>query len=383
MNNPKLKLVRIVTVPESFGLIKGQMHYFSNSYKVIGVSSYGDCLNKVKREEGVKVLTVKLTRKITPVTDIFALFSLVVIFFKESPYIVHSHTPKAGLLAMLAARICNVPNRLHTVAGMPLQEASGFKRKLLNAVEKLTYKSSTWVLPNSNGLKKFILEEGFTVKDKIKVIGNGSSNGIDCDFFSPSQVSDLEVAKVRSRYNIKDSDFVFISIGRVVRDKGIVELIQSFKKLSHEKNNVKLIILGYFEEDLDPLPKQIQEEIERNENIFHLGWVDDIRVYLKLSNILVFPSYREGFPNVVLQACAMQIPCIVSNINGCNEIIKNDINGWVVPVKDSDKLFERMNFSLANKYMLDSMGEQARSFVVKTFSRHFLVNELERFYSSL
>src|SRR5690606_7989041 len=188
----KTKLIRITTVPQSLrGLLKGQLNYMStNGFEVIGVSSPGEALHDVERNEGVKTVGIEMTRSITPIQDLKALVQLIKLFRKEKPQIVHTHTPKAGLLGMLAAKITGVPHRLHTVAGMPLTVATGAKRQLLNQVEKLTYACATKVYPNSYGLEKFILEENFTSPQKLKVIGKGSSNGIDTTHFAPDSVSD-------------------------------------------------------------------------------------------------------------------------------------------------------------------------------------------------
>src|SRR5690606_18602345 len=169
----KPKLIRITTVPQSLrGLLKGQLKFMSeNGFDVIGVSSPGEALNDVEKNEGVKTVGIEMTRTISPLKDLQALFRLIHLFRKEKPQIVHTHTPKAGLLGMMAAKIAGVPHRLHTVAGMPLTVATGTKRHLLKQMEKLTYACATKVYPNSLGLKKIILEEKFTFPKKLKVIG--------------------------------------------------------------------------------------------------------------------------------------------------------------------------------------------------------------------
>src|SRR5690606_29772305 len=195
----KTKLIRITTVPQSLrGLLKGQLNYMStNGFEVIGVSSPGEALHDVERNEGVKTVGIEMTRSITPIQDLKALVQLIQLFRKEKPHIVHTHTPKAGLLGMMAAKIAGVPHRLHTVAGMPLTVATGSKRQLLNQMEKLTYACATKVYPNSFGLEKIILDEKFTSPSKLKVIGNGSSNGIDTSIFDPALVKDEVKSNLR------------------------------------------------------------------------------------------------------------------------------------------------------------------------------------------
>ena len=173
------KLVRITTVPLSMNvLLKNQLRYMSEYYEVKAVSSPGKLLDEVSKREGVETVPVLMTRAITPIGDLKALWKLYRFMKKEQPLIVHTHTPKAGLLGMLAAKLARVPIRLHTVAGMPLMESTGTKRKILELTEKLTYNCATRVYPNSKNLSEFIIKEKFCKTSKLKVLGNGSSNGI-------------------------------------------------------------------------------------------------------------------------------------------------------------------------------------------------------------
>lgn len=231
--SPHRTLIRITTVPISLRkLIKGQMRFMSSHYEVIAVSAGGNLLDEVAIEESVRVKAVEMTREITLVKDLAALWKMYRLFRSEKPVIVHSHTPKAGIVGMLAAWLARVPIRLHTVAGLPLMEAAGSKRKLLNSVERLTYACATRVYPNSLGLKKFILENGFTQESKLKVIANGSSNGIDTALFNPALFPTTQKEELRASLNIHPDDFVFIFIGRLVKDKGINELVAAFKRVT-------------------------------------------------------------------------------------------------------------------------------------------------------
>lgn len=337
------KLIRITTVPISLKvLLKGQMRFMNNYFKVMGVSSGGQDLNAVKDEEGIMVVSIEMSRKITPVKDIRSLWEFYKLCKKEKPQIVHSHTPKAGIVGMLGARFAGVPLRLHTVAGLPLMETNGMKRKILDFVEKLTYTSATNVYPNSKGLYDFILQNKYTSKKKLKVIGQGSSNGIDTGFFSKEKISEEEQAKLKLSLDLQLNDFVFIFVGRLVGDKGINELIQAFKNIQNPSSKTKLLLVGPLESELDPLQTDTLKEIETNPAILSVGFQNDVRPYFAISDALVFPSYREGFPNVVMQAGAMGLPSIVSNINGCNEIIIEGKNGTIVPVKDAVSLQHAM-----------------------------------------
>lgn len=380
-----MKLIRITTVPQSLrGLLRGQLKFMSqNGYQVLGVSSPGDALKDVAVNEGVNTVAIEMTRTISPLKDVKALLQLIQLFRREKPQIVHTHTPKAGLLGMMAAKIAGVPYRLHTVAGMPLTVATGTKRQLLNQMEKLTYTCATKVYPNSYGLEKIILEEKFTNPTKLKVIGKGSSNGIDTSQFNPALVSEETKKEIRKDLSIKNDDFVFLFVGRVVRDKGINELVQAFTNLYSKNSNTHLILVGSFERHLDPLKPETENLINNHSNIHAVGYKTNVIDYFAMANTLTFPSYREGFPNVVMQAAAMQLNCIVSDINGCNEIIKNGENGWIVPVKNSTKLEEQMQWCLYNQKRSEEMGLKSREIMVSDYERSYMWNEILKEYQSL
>jgi glycosyltransferase involved in cell wall biosynthesis len=378
------KLIRITTVPISLDkLIEGQLAFMKRNYEVIGISSGGGLLASVGKREGIRVIPIEMTRKITPLKDVKAVWELYKFFKKEKPFIIHSHTPKAGIVAMLAAKFAGVPNRLHTVAGMPLMEAKGVKRKILNAVERLTYACATKVYPNSFGLKEIILANKFTKARKLKVIANGSSNGIDTSYFNPKLFSKKENEILKTNLGIKKTDFVFIFVGRLVADKGINELIEAFDKISLVEENIKLLLVGAFEDELDPLQKKTKLLINNNDKIILVGYQNDVRPYFAIANSLVFPSYREGFPNVVMQAGAMKLPSIVSDINGCNEIIIEGENGWIIPVKNEKALLNAMKncFRLSNEFI--KMKLNARKMIVDRYEQGVVWKAILTEYKSL
>ncbi|WP_282123445.1 glycosyltransferase family 4 protein [Algibacter mikhailovii] len=382
----KKKIIRITTIPGSMGgLLKNQLKFMSKYYDVIGVSSKGedDRLKQVGIEQGIRVSNVEMTRTISPFKDLKSLYALYKILKVEKPYIVHTHTPKAGTIGMIASRLANVPHRLHTIAGLPLVEATGFKRFILNNVEKLTYSCATKIYPNSFGLKQIILNEKFTDKSKLKVIGNGSSNGIDTSHFDPRIYNDEFKKKLKQELNIADNDFVFIFVGRLVGDKGLNELIEAFDKLNNSYNNTKLILVGGAEKELDPLLNETITKIEANNDIIETGWVSDVRPYLAISDVLTFPSYREGFPNVVMQASAMELACIVSDINGCNEIIQHGSTGYIIPKKDAETLFKTLVSVLSNKELIINMGLKSRENIIKNYEQKVVWEAILNEYNQL
>lgn len=359
------------------------MQYMSQYYSITAISSDEPILERVGKQQGVAVFNVEMTRKITPLQDLKAVWQLYHYFRREKPFIVHTHTPKAGTVGMLAAKLAGVPNRLHTIAGLPLLEATGSKRKLLNLVEKVTCYCATMIYPNSHGLKEIIIREQFCKPDKLKVIGNGSSNGINTNHFNPDHFSENDKLILRSNLGITPEDFVLVFVGRLVGDKGINELVAAFQKLNTIGLPVKLLLVGPQEDDLDPLQSGTLHQINTNHNIIALGFQSDVRPYFAISDVLVFPSYREGFPNVVMQAGAMGLPSIVTDINGCNEIIDAGKNGIIIPVKDEQAIFNAMEKMLKDPILLEKMKQNARSMILSRYEQEVVWKAILAEYEKL
>jgi len=377
MSETKKKLVRITTVPLSLDkILDGQLSFMNNHYEVIAVSSEKEYLIRCAKNEGVRFKHIEMTRKITPIKDFISLIKLISFLKKERPLIIHSHTPKAGILAMLASKITNIPIRLHTVAGLPLMEEKGSKKKLLELIEKLTYSFSTFVFTNSNGLYKYIIENNYVSKNKLKVIGNGSSNGVDINYFSPTSVSIKEKEKLKLSLGILENDFTFVFVGRIVADKGINELINAFDTISFQNNAIKLLLVGEQESHLDPLNENTLKLISSNKNIIKTGFQKDIRPFLAVSDALVFPSYREGFPNVIMQAGAMELPVIATNINGCNEIIINEKNGVLIELKNNGAIVKAMVRLIEDEAFYKNLKSNARSMIISRFERKVICEKI-------
>lgn len=378
------KLIRITTVPVSLDkLLSGQLNFMSSFYNVTAISSDSQALSKIAKKEGVEVFSVEMTRKITPLHDIKAVWKLYRFFKKEKPFIIHTHTPKAGIVGMLSAKMARVPIRLHTVAGLPLLEAKGNKRKILDLVEKLTYSCATNVYPNSFGLEKIILDNKYCDSKKLKVLANGSSNGIDTNFFNPDLISSEQKSDLRESLNIQEDDFVFIFVGRLVSDKGMTELISAFDNINKEISKTKLLLVGSLETELDPLSVETEKTIRLNESIISVGYQNDVRPYFGISDALTFPSYREGFPNVVMQAGSMGVPCIVSNINGCNEIVQENSNGLIVPVKNTEKLEEAMRKMLNNLNLRVELRLNSRKRILENYEQKVVWDAILKEYKDL
>lgn len=391
---PQTKLLRITTVPISLQLLlTGQFRYMiDNGYQVYTVSAHGPEVVDVLKE-GVSHMPVPFTRKITPLRDILCLFQLVRIIKEIRPDIIHTHTPKAGLLGMLAGWLCRVPVRMHTVAGLPLMETTGMKRRILEAAEWITCNCAQRIYPNSTGLEKFLIRELKVDPGKVKMIGKGSSNGIDTSFFSVTPALEQQARLLRQQHNITAEDLVFSFVGRVVKDKGIVELVTAFKAASDhvikggardkDVRRIFLMIVGPFEQDLDPLPEEVLKFLKEDKRVILAGFQRDVRPWLMASDVFVFPSHREGFPNVVMQACLLQVPCIVSDINGCNEIISHDATGLIVPVKNFPALTQAMLRLFEDERLRKSLSVAARDFVSAHYDREYIWEEIRKEYVNL
>jgi glycosyltransferase involved in cell wall biosynthesis len=286
---------------------------------------------------GIRHEVVEMTRTISPLKDLKALVKLIRLMKRFKPDIVHTHTPKAGLLGMMAARIAGVPVRMHTVAGLPQMEAEGVKKSLLKLTEWITCFCAQRVYPNSFGLLRYLNDYLPSFRSKFRVLGNGSTNGIDTSYFSANAALGEKAKALRHKYNVQDDELVYCFIGRIVSDKGINELLSAFEEISRTRR-AKLFLVGMLENELDPLTSKSLAIIRDHPNVISLGYLDDVRLPLLASDVFVFPSYREGFPNVVMQAMCMGVPCIVSDINGCNELVEDGRTGLIIPVKDTEAL---------------------------------------------
>ena len=379
------KIIRITTVPISLKLLlSGQMKFMKDAgWEVIMVSADGKEINEIVKKEGCPHVVIPFTRKITPFHDLVCLWQLYNLIKKEKPDIVHTHTPKAGLLGMLAAKMAGVRTRIHTVAGLPYMVAEKQKKSLLVNIEKLTYSWATQVWPNSPSLKKFIVEEELVGQEKLKVIGFGSSNGIDLEKFNRGILKENHLVAATMRIMPGDNDYIILAVGRLVKDKGIEELVTAFLE-SKISDRSKLVLLGSFEQELNPIDEEIVRKIKDHPRIVQIEWTDHVAHYLALADVLVHPSHREGFPNVLLEAGAMQVPIICSDIIGNTDIVTNKKTGLVFPVKNKEFLKDALDFAYVKRDFMQELADNLYKEVEGKYQRekiHQLI--LEEYKNSL
>lgn len=355
------KLIYCSTIPTSLNIFcRGLLRQLSDYYEVVAVSSPGEELEEIAEREQVRCLPVAMRREINPLADLRSLVQLIRLFLREKPDAVHSFTPKAGLLCMLAARIAHVPVRIHTFTGLVWPTSKGLKRHILRTTDRLTCTCATHIIAEGQGVRHD-MQSGHISHKPIEVLGYGNVRGIDLDYWKPTP-----------RPHKTDVDALrFIFVGRLVPDKGINELIQAFSQLLTRYPSSTLTLVGWYEDET-PLSAQTQQIIDHTPAIRFVGRHDDVRPFYQNADCLVFPSYREGFPNVVLEAGAMSLPAIVTDINGSREIITSGHNGIIVPSHDAEQLLQAMIFIIEHPDERLRMSEGARELIVSHFDQKFI-----------
>lgn len=375
------KLLRITTISHSLDLLlKGQLKYVGeHGFEVLIACTNDQRISQIEEREKVQYFELALTRTLNPLKDIVSLMNAIKLIKKLKPDIVHTHSPKAGIVGMLASKLCGVPLKLHTVAGLPLTETTGFKRWLLIQVEKLTYLSADFVLPNSNEQQKFILEHIYS-NPKVQVLGKGGSNGIDLEYFNPNLFNEELKSEFKDKLQLGENDIVFCFVGRLANYKGVNELVHAFAQLNEKYQNTKLLLVGPLEE-LNPLDESTLQILNTNKSIKSVGHQNDIRPFLSISDIFVFPSYREGFPQSLMQASAMNVACIASDINGCNEIIEHKISGILIKPKSTEEILQACELLYKDKNLRSYLSKAGRKNMIENFEQKKFWNKIIEFYN--
>lgn len=406
---PKKKIIRSTTVPMSLtGFCTGMLKELSEDYEVVAVSSPGKELQQIHESDGVRVIAVPMERHIALIKDFKSLCAMIRVFRKEKPYMVHSMTPKAGLICMLAAWITRVPRRVHTFTGLVWPTATGIKRKILILTDKILCCCATHIIPEGEGVKQDL--QNSITKKPMRVLGYGNCRGVDMNYWKVTEQIKQNSLTLKDKYGLIANDagkriFVFCFVGRMVSDKGVNELVEAFVRLQaslREKRvntEVRLLLVGEYEAALDPIKDSTQAMIDSNDSIITAGpqYGKDLLLHYAISDCFVLPSYREGFPNTPIEAGAMGLPSIVTDINGSREIIVGEWdgygnanskvkvckNGLVVPSKDSDSLYEAMCMMVENDDMRKDMTQNARPMIGERFEQGFVRKSLFDFYKEM
>lgn len=322
---------------------------------------------------GSRYVSIEIPRKIDPVKDLVALIRLWA-FFRHSAFdIVHSTTPKAGLLCCLAAKLAGVPVRLHTFTGQPWVGMTGIKRLLSKGSDRLIALLNTHCYADSHSQKDFIVESGIARPEQISVLGAGSLAGVDLQRFDPERFSDEGKLGLKAEFGIPPQAQVLLFVGRLARDKGIVELLAAFRAVLARGANAFLVILGPNETDVDALLDDLSAEVR--ERLVMPGFSDEPERFMSIADILLLPSYREGFGTVVIEAAAMGVPTICTDIYGLADAIVNGETGLLVPVRNVERLAAAIDSLLLAPVLRWDMGRRARARIEREFSSR-RVNEL-------
>lgn len=351
----KKKIIRVTTADISLNtLLKGQLKFLNEYFEVVGIATNTGVLKKMAEREGIRAIDVKMSREINLKQDWKSLWTLKKVIAAEKPDIVHVNTPKGSLLGMVAAWLCRVPIRIYTVTGLRFETTKGLFRFILKSMERITCFFATDVIPEGDGVAATLRRENITRKP-LKKIHNGNVNGIDLEFFNPNKYT-----------KAKNDIFTFIFIGRIVNDKGMHELAEAMRALA---GMCKLIMVGPLENG-DPISEEDLNFFKHSPDVVMTGFQSDIRPYLMKADAMVFPSYREGFPNVILQAGAMGVPVITSDVNGATEAIVNGENGTIIHKKNTKELIDAMNYYIKHSDKVVEMSGKSRNFVSSRFEQH-------------
>lgn len=408
MTQKKRKIIRVTTHDISLnGLLEGQLKFLNQYYDVIGVAKDTGELNLVQEREGIRCINVPMEREISITKDLRALIILYKLFRREKPWMVHANTPKGSLLSMIAAWAARVPKRIYTVTGLRYQGAQGLLRFILKTMERITCLLATNVIPEGQGVLHTLQTDHIT-KKTLQVIHFGNINGKDTKHLSRQQtVADLtnkdynEVTiedinkfrkNLRAILGFSDKDYVFLFIGRIVTDKGMIELCHAMQNIVQAYPQAKLLLVGRMEKG-DAIPNEIHNYFTSSPNVKYVGEQSDVRPYYMVSDTLVFPSYREGFPNVPLEAGAMDLPCIVTDINGSNEIISDGLNGKIIETPLDNKgrhvhditpaLTSTMGWFASHTAEVERMSHNARRMIKERYERKDVWKALLEYYRSL
>lgn len=372
------KIIRAVTVSMSVDFFSPMVKDLQQQgYEIVSVSSPGPELERLQ-ELGVMTIKVPMERRMSPLKDLKSLWQLIRVFRKERPYMVHSMTPKAGLLCMLAAWLTRVPRRVHTFTGLVWPTSKGLSQKILMFTDWLTCACATHVIPEGEGVKQDLQKH--ITKKSMRVLGYGNVRGVDMEKFSRRP----EVMNL-ARELRNDGMFTFLFVGRIARDKGVDELVAAFSRLTEQYDNVRLILVGWNENDIDPVKEETLLQIKTSPSIDFVGskYGDELLAYYVASDCFVFPSYREGFPNTVMEAGAMDLPSIVTDINGSREIIEDGKNGVIIPSMDVDALYQAMVHMMTDKESYNRYVKYARPMIADRFEQGFVRKCLYDFYEEI
>ncbi len=376
------RLVFIVTVPVTADvLLRGQLTYLrERGYDITVISSPGPELERVERRESVRTVAIPMSREMSPAHDAMALRAVYQALQSLEPDVVNASTPKAGLLGMIAARALRVPVRVYQLRGLRLETERGMRRRILAGTERIAAACAHRVICNSESLRDRFVAAGFGSAHKCVVLGAGSSNGVDVSRFEREHWR-VQANQIRQQLGIASSAFVIGFVGRPVADKGIGELIATFERVvaTHPETHLVLVGAGWADEHLSP---QLARAVRRA-NVHVIPRLDEPAPYYAVMDVLAFPSYREGLPNVPLEAAASGVPTVGFNATGVRDVVEHGRTGLLVEIGDFKALADALQTYIRDPALLRQHGSAARDRVTSNFAREIVWQRWSDEYDAL
>lgn len=373
-----LSIVIGVTHAQTCLVLSGRLRMLREAgFRVTLVSSPGELLSGTAASEGVEAVAVPMERRIAPWADLVSLMRLWRLLRRLKPDVVEFSTPKAGLLGMLAATLCGVPQRVYMLRGLKLETATGFKRQVLGVAERIASGCAHRVLCNSASLRARALGLRLAPARKLDILGQGSSNGVDIARFSPGP------SEVRRQLGIAPEAHVAGFVGRLTRDKGLPELVCAFDSILRAEPHTHLLLVGWFDAAEDSLDPVLQARIRRHPRIHLTGFVEDTADYYRAMDVMVLPTWREGFPNVVLEAAASGIPVVTTHSTGSRDSVVPEVTGLMIPPGYPEAISEAVLRLLRDPERRLRMGRAARAWVLEHYANGHVLGMTVEYYKSL
>jgi glycosyltransferase involved in cell wall biosynthesis len=367
-----------ITHPQTCLTLTGRLRALREAgFRVTLVCSPGELAERIAEREGIESIALSIQREIRPIADIVSLIRLWWLLFRLRPDITEFSTPKAGLLGTLAALFAGVPERVYMLRGLKAECTTGLKRRILLIAERVASACAQVVLCNSHSLRAEAISLRLAPETKLKLIGDGSSNGVDVERFSPGP------SDVRERLGLPVNAFILGFVGRLTCDKGLPELMEAFDTILEAEPGTHLLLVGWFDAAEDALSVGLRLRIESHPRVHCTGFVVDTVPYYRAMDLMVLPTRREGFPNVVLEAAACGIPVITTIATGSRDSVVPEVTGLLIPPGYPEAISEAVLKLLRDPERRLRMGEAARAWVIEHFANQRVLGLITAFYKSL
>lgn len=362
------RVLHVGTSALSLKLMRGQLGFLRDAgFEVIVITSPGEELDSASRSEGIKTYAVPMAREVSPWKDLKSLLQLYQIMRRLRPSITNVGTPKAGLLGGLAAWLAGIPCRFYTLRGLRCETAGGLKLEIFLLMERIACLCAHRVICVSESLRQKAVALGIVKSQRTLVLGSGSSNGVDASRYAANPMLMQRASKLRQELGIPIDAQVVGFVGRLTQDKGVPELIRAFARLCEMSRDVRLLLVGDFE-DGDQVLAETRREIETNPKIIRTGFVPETTAYYQLMDVLALPTHREGFPNVILEAHAAGKPVVAARATGVMDAVIDGVNGILVLIGDFEKLAEALAKILSERCLAEQMGRSGKERALREFS---------------